>query len=151
MATQALTGWGVPMAGVQIVDGSGLDRGNRLTCHALVAVLAHGGAALQAGLAVAGKTGTLDDTFTNSPVKGRLRAKTGTLTGVKSLTGVVPAGEHLHHLRLRAQRPERAGARQGAVGPPRRGLRRLSGRPQARDVRADGTRPALLMPRSLTR
>ena len=58
------------------------------------AVLDHGGAALEAGLAVAGQTGTLDDDFTNSPVKGRLRAKTGTLTGVKSLTGVVPAGDH---------------------------------------------------------
>jgi D-alanyl-D-alanine carboxypeptidase/D-alanyl-D-alanine-endopeptidase (penicillin-binding protein 4) len=92
--TQTLTTWGVPMAGVQVVDGSGLDRGNRLTCHALVGVLDHGGAALEAGLAVAGQTGTLDDDFTNSPVKGRLRAKTGTLTGVKSLTGVVPAGDH---------------------------------------------------------
>ena len=80
--------------GAPCAHGSGLDRGNRLTCHALVAVLAHGGAPLQAGLAVAGQTGTLDDAFINSPVKGRLKAKTGTLTGVKSLTRVVPAGEH---------------------------------------------------------
>lgn len=94
VVTQLLSSWGVPMAGVQVVDGSGLDRNNRLTCRALVAVLDRGGAALEAGLAVAGETGTLDDAFAKSPVRGRLRAKTGTLTGVKSLTGVVPAGDH---------------------------------------------------------
>jgi serine-type D-Ala-D-Ala carboxypeptidase/endopeptidase (penicillin-binding protein 4) len=88
--TDTLTKWGVPMAGVVINDGSGLDRGNKLTCQALITVLSHGGpsSALAAGLATPGR-GTLDKEFLTSPVKDRLHAKTGTLNGVKSLSGFV--------------------------------------------------------------
>jgi D-alanyl-D-alanine carboxypeptidase/D-alanyl-D-alanine-endopeptidase (penicillin-binding protein 4) len=91
---QTLTGWGIPTAGVVVADGSGLDRGNRTTCRVLVSVLQHGGAPLAAGLAVAGQTGTLADAFRSSAVKGKLLAKTGTLTGVKSLTGELPVTGH---------------------------------------------------------
>ncbi len=92
--TDLLAAWGVPSAGVVVVDGSGLDRGNRATCRALVAVLQRGGAPVVAGLAIAGETGTLADAFASSPAKGRLRGKTGTLTGVKSLSGVMPVEDH---------------------------------------------------------
>jgi D-alanyl-D-alanine carboxypeptidase/D-alanyl-D-alanine-endopeptidase (penicillin-binding protein 4) len=91
---QTLAGWGVPTAGVVVADGSGLDRGNRATCRELVAVLEQGGAVVRAGLAVAGETGTLSDAFTNNPVRGKLRGKTGTLTGVKSLAGFLDVPDH---------------------------------------------------------
>ena len=45
------------------------------------------------GLATAGTTGTLSDTFNKSPVAGKLRAKTGTLLNVKSLSGYLPQKE----------------------------------------------------------
>ena len=35
--------WGIPLDGINLVDGSGLDRGDRLTCSALQAVLRHVG------------------------------------------------------------------------------------------------------------
>ena len=99
--TTTLTGWGVPMAGVTIDDGSGLSNANRLTCQALLAVLGRHTPddAFGAGLAVAGESGTLSDVFTDSPLRGRLRGKTGTLgnapynadpPAVKSLSGYVP-------------------------------------------------------------
>ena len=91
---QTLAAWGVPTEGVVVADGSGLDRGNRATCRELVAVLEQGGAAVRAGLAVAGETGTLSDAFTNNPVRGKLRGKTGTLTGVKSLAGFLDVPDH---------------------------------------------------------
>jgi serine-type D-Ala-D-Ala carboxypeptidase/endopeptidase (penicillin-binding protein 4) len=88
--TATLTSWGVPMAGVVIHDGSGLDRGDQLTCQALISTLSHGGPAsdLATGLPQPGK-GTLFDKFLGSPIKDRLRAKTGTLTGVRALSGFV--------------------------------------------------------------
>ena len=95
MVGATLKRWGIPMAGVHLVDGSGLDRGNRLTCDAILAVLAHGGptGAVAAGLPVAGRTGTLATELRGSPAVGRLRAKTGTLTGAKALSGFVDAAD----------------------------------------------------------
>ena len=72
-----------------------------MTCGAFVDVLARSGPnqALGAGLPVAGRSGTLTDVFTDSPVTGRLRAKTGTLgnapfdadpPAVKALSGYLP-------------------------------------------------------------
>ena len=96
-----LAGWGVPMDGVTIVDGSGLSSDNRLTCDTLVGVLDHlQGTPAVDGLALAGRTGTLADQFLGSPVEGRLRAKTGTLSNppaeldppeVKGLAGYLGA------------------------------------------------------------
>lgn len=99
--TSTLTGWGVPMTGVQFADGSGLSNDNRMTCQVLVDVLARSGPTdpLGAGLPVAGVSGTLSDTFTDSPVAGRMLAKTGTLgnapynadpPAVKTLAGYLP-------------------------------------------------------------
>jgi serine-type D-Ala-D-Ala carboxypeptidase/endopeptidase (penicillin-binding protein 4) len=94
--TDTLASWGVPMEGVVIHDGSGLDRGNKLTCQALISVLSHGGpgSALANGLPMPGK-GTLFDKFLTSPVKDKLQAKTGSLQGVRSLAGFVSSSpEH---------------------------------------------------------
>jgi D-alanyl-D-alanine carboxypeptidase/D-alanyl-D-alanine-endopeptidase (penicillin-binding protein 4) len=87
-----LVEWGIPLDALTFVDGSGLDRGNRLTCSSLSALLARDGGFGPAGqgLAIAGQTGTLRDVLGDSLGAGKLRGKTGTLTGAKSLSGFVP-------------------------------------------------------------
>ena len=98
---EKLAAWGVPTAGVSLVDGSGLSDASRLTCAAILGVLEHGSAtdAVGQGMPVAGATGgTLIDVFAGSPLAGKLRGKTGTLNpncnpgqlGAKSLGGYVP-------------------------------------------------------------
>jgi len=79
----------IPADGLVMVDGSGLDRSDRVSCRTLVAVLADQGASgdLAAGLSTANDVGTLFDRFVNSPAKGRVRGKTGTLNDVSSLSG----------------------------------------------------------------
>ena len=98
---EKLVAWGVPTAGVNLVDGSGLSDANRLTCAAILGVLEHGSAndAVGQGMPVAGaEGGTLVDVFADSPLAGRLHGKTGSLNpncnpgqlGAKSLGGYVP-------------------------------------------------------------
>ena len=79
----------LPTAGLAAVDGSGLDRSDRATCDLILAALQRTGTAgaLAAGLAVAGRTGTLEKRFNDPAVAGRLRAKTGSLDGVSALSG----------------------------------------------------------------
>jgi D-alanyl-D-alanine carboxypeptidase/D-alanyl-D-alanine-endopeptidase (penicillin-binding protein 4) len=82
---------GLPVSQVTLYDGSGLDRGDRLTCRVLVADLQHVGAGglVAQGLPVAGQTGTLRGRLAGTPAAGRLRAKTGTLDNVSALSGFV--------------------------------------------------------------
>jgi D-alanyl-D-alanine carboxypeptidase/D-alanyl-D-alanine-endopeptidase (penicillin-binding protein 4) len=89
---------GVPMGGARVEDGSGLARGNRLRVGTLLALLAVAGepghpelAAVLPGLPVAGFSGSLTSRFVGAaePGLGVVRAKTGTLTGVHGLAGVV--------------------------------------------------------------
>jgi D-alanyl-D-alanine carboxypeptidase/D-alanyl-D-alanine-endopeptidase (penicillin-binding protein 4) len=89
---------GVPLDGVAIYDGSGLARANRLSSQALVALLrlaADPGTPhlrpVLTGLPVAAFTGSLANRFGDGAPAGRglVRAKTGTLTGVHGLAGLV--------------------------------------------------------------
>lgn len=90
---ETLAGLGIDVSGVSLVDGSGLDRGNRATCGATLAALdlgeRDGFSALDSGLAVAGRTGTLHRRFKGGDLEGRLRAKTGSLRDVVGLVGVL--------------------------------------------------------------
>jgi D-alanyl-D-alanine carboxypeptidase/D-alanyl-D-alanine-endopeptidase (penicillin-binding protein 4) len=87
----ALAQMGIDVSTVATSDASGLDANDRITCNALYTLLSgpERDALLSAGLAVAGKTGTMFDRFVGHPAAGRLRAKTGTLEGVDGLAGYV--------------------------------------------------------------
>ena len=80
---------GIAAADLSAVDGSGLDRTDRLTCSALQRVLDQAGEASPLGQALsqAGKGGTLLKRFGATPAAGKVRAKTGSLSGVTGLAG----------------------------------------------------------------
>ena len=86
---------GVPLAGVRLVDGSGLSRLNRVTAAAVVAILEAGLArpgmrdAFVGSLAVAGVDGTLEDRLERRPARGRVIGKTGTTQVASALSGFV--------------------------------------------------------------
>ncbi|CAN5357592.1 D-alanyl-D-alanine carboxypeptidase/D-alanyl-D-alanine-endopeptidase [soil metagenome] len=89
---ERLAAWNVPLEGASLEDGSGLSRENAVSCATFTGVLAHAGAdgELADALPVAGESGTLADQLLDTPAEGLLRAKTGTLTGAKSLSGFFP-------------------------------------------------------------
>jgi PBP4 family serine-type D-alanyl-D-alanine carboxypeptidase len=86
---------GVPLAGVRIVDGSGLSLRDRLTADALVAILRHGAAdpsirdAFVTSLSVAGISGTLEHRLDRRLTRGQVIAKTGTTNAASALAGFV--------------------------------------------------------------
>jgi D-alanyl-D-alanine carboxypeptidase/D-alanyl-D-alanine-endopeptidase (penicillin-binding protein 4) len=84
---------GLDTSTLTMVDGAGLDRSNRFSCDLVQALLVGDDGTLADGLAVAGRTGTLRELFIGNPMEGRLRGKTGTLTGAKALAGTVPYAE----------------------------------------------------------
>jgi D-alanyl-D-alanine carboxypeptidase/D-alanyl-D-alanine-endopeptidase (penicillin-binding protein 4) len=107
---RTLRTWDVPMQGVRILDGSGLSAGNQVTCGALSAVLRRErDGPLPGALPVAGRSGTLSDEFVDSPIAGRLRAKTGTL-GNPPVEEDPPAVKALAGYVLQGQRRRAAGA-----------------------------------------
>jgi D-alanyl-D-alanine carboxypeptidase/D-alanyl-D-alanine-endopeptidase (penicillin-binding protein 4) len=82
---------GLPAGPLVAADGSGLDRGDRVTCSLVAGTLSRAGTTgvIAAGLPVAARTGTLTDRMKNTVAAGRLRAKTGTLKDVAALSGFV--------------------------------------------------------------
>ena len=101
-ASLATTRWmqaqGLPMTGLRVRDGSGLSRGNRLTSRSLSVLLwrmaQHPLAAYyQASMAIAGQRGTLRNTFRGTSLQGRFWGKTGTLTGVRSISGILETSD----------------------------------------------------------
>jgi len=82
----------VPLNGLHVADGSGLSRENRCTAEQLAATLAwihrhEGGALFRRSLSAAGVDGSLRRQLKDMP--GRLVGKTGTMRGVRSLSGYV--------------------------------------------------------------
>jgi serine-type D-Ala-D-Ala carboxypeptidase/endopeptidase (penicillin-binding protein 4) len=95
----SLTKLGINPANYVLVDGSGLSRRNLVTPEAYVQTLrgmarTPAASIYRASLPVAGKSGTLKGRFQGTPAEGIVQAKTGTLTGVVSLSGYVNAPKY---------------------------------------------------------
>lgn len=84
---------------IHLADGSGVSRYNLVTARQIVRLL--GWMARRedlfeswfAGLPVAGEDGTLEDRMGGSAAEGRVHAKTGSLSGVSSLSGYATAAD----------------------------------------------------------
>ncbi len=86
---EILAAAGVDTTGLNLRDGSGLSRGNRATCKTLAQTmeLTAGHAQMRNLIAVAGRYGTVGGRFRGTPFEGRIKGKTGTISGVIGLTG----------------------------------------------------------------
>ncbi|MGE0669700.1 MAG: D-alanyl-D-alanine carboxypeptidase/D-alanyl-D-alanine-endopeptidase [Parachlamydiales bacterium] len=84
---------GIDPANTVIVDGSGLSRYNLLSPHQINALLiwvdrqCPSSAEFMASLPISGVDGTLKNRMTDPAIKGKVRAKTGSLMGVSTLAG----------------------------------------------------------------
>ncbi len=100
---QTLHELGIDVDGVKLSDGSGLSRDNRLTAFMLAQLIQIAGTprfsrlrAILTGLPIAGFSGTLQDRFRHTPgTSGApdVRAKTGSLSQVSSLVGMVTTAD----------------------------------------------------------
>jgi D-alanyl-D-alanine carboxypeptidase/D-alanyl-D-alanine-endopeptidase (penicillin-binding protein 4) len=88
-------GWGIPPGDILIADGSGLSRYNLVTPDALVTILVRvaGDARLRdpfvSSLPIAGRDGSLDNRMKGTRAEGNARAKTGSFTHARALSGYV--------------------------------------------------------------
>lgn len=93
----AVASVGVDVSGARLTDGSGLGDGTSASARLITSVLTAAASpdrpelrSVITGLPVAGVQGTVADRFEQSPAAlGVAQAKTGTLTGVTALAGVV--------------------------------------------------------------
>ncbi|GAA2634682.1 D-alanyl-D-alanine carboxypeptidase/D-alanyl-D-alanine-endopeptidase [Streptomyces spororaveus] len=118
--TDRLTTLGIDTAGSRFADGSGLNRADKVSAGLLTGLLSKAAdpqrpelRPVLTGLPVAGFTGTLKARNSgSSPAAGLLRAKTGTLSGVNSLSGTVvdSSGRLLAFAFLTANTPGPEGA-----------------------------------------
>ncbi len=88
-----LTGLGVPEAEINLDDGSGLSRENRLTVNAITKVLLNlyrsgNWELFKASLAVGGEQGTIDRYFSEPKYRGKVLGKTGYISGVRAFSGI---------------------------------------------------------------
>lgn len=93
---------GIPEGDVIQTDGSGLSRRDLVTPRAFVGVLQYAQKqawfpAYLASLPVAGEDGTLNERMKEAPLAGKIHAKTGSVTHVRSLSGYAetPGGRKL--------------------------------------------------------
>ena len=99
---QTLTAWGIPAEGQQLVDGSGLSRRDVVAADTLAMVLrrmfnADNTTPWMSGFPVAGVDGTLLTRMRRTAAEKNVRAKTGSMSNIRSLAGYVTTrdGERL--------------------------------------------------------
>ena len=88
----ALVEAGFSFRALRMNDASGTDPGNQSSCEDLIRIVntIHIKTRLsENGFAIAGRTGTLSARYNNTPAQDRVHAKTGSITGVASMTGYV--------------------------------------------------------------
>ncbi len=86
---------GIDTLSLNVADGSGLSRDNRCTARQLARTIAWihtqpGGQLFYDSLSIAGKDGSLRKRLTD--LSGAVRGKTGTMHGIRTLSGYVDAG-----------------------------------------------------------
>jgi D-alanyl-D-alanine carboxypeptidase/D-alanyl-D-alanine-endopeptidase (penicillin-binding protein 4) len=91
---QRLLSWGIAAEGFQLVDGSGLSRRDVLAADTLLTILARmydpsGMSPWMTALPIGGLDGTLAGRMKGTPGENNVRAKTGTMSNVRSLAGYV--------------------------------------------------------------
>nr|WP_244279570.1 D-alanyl-D-alanine carboxypeptidase [Synechococcus sp. UW179A] len=95
-ASRATERWmfeqGLPIQGLRVADGSGLSRNNRVTSNTIAALLMRMdqhpfSAYYKSSMAIAGQRGTLRNLYRGTVLDGRFRGKTGTISGVRSISG----------------------------------------------------------------
>ncbi len=94
-----LEGWGIEPGGFSLADGSGMSRYNEIAPSALVRLLRRVSQLSDAGafidaLPVSSVDGTLSRRFLSTAASRTVRAKTGSLSGVRALAGFVEDGDH---------------------------------------------------------
>ena len=97
-----LQSWGIAADAQQLIDGSGLSRRNVVSADVMLSVLARMHDAtnmspFMTALPVAASDGTLETRMRDTPAAGNVRAKTGTMSNIRSLAGYVTTrdGERL--------------------------------------------------------
>jgi serine-type D-Ala-D-Ala carboxypeptidase/endopeptidase (penicillin-binding protein 4) len=84
---------GVPTPGLRLYDGSGLSPDDRVAAITLARLLADNEPSLYLLLPLGGREGTVED-YDFTTALGRVRAKSGHLSGVSSLAGYVTTYHH---------------------------------------------------------
>lgn len=88
------------LTNASIVDGAGISRYNLVSPQQISQLLyfAYHNAAiapfLMTSLPIAGKDGTLQDRMTAMDIQGKVKAKTGSMTGISALSGYVSTAQH---------------------------------------------------------
>ena len=97
-----LRSWGLSDDSYQLVDGSGLSRRDAISPDALLVVLRRmydpaGTSPFMTALPIAGADGSLEARMKGTAAEGNVRAKTGTMSNIRSLAGYVTTrnGERL--------------------------------------------------------
>jgi D-alanyl-D-alanine carboxypeptidase/D-alanyl-D-alanine-endopeptidase (penicillin-binding protein 4) len=91
--------WGIAAGGLIQRDGSGLSRYDFVTAETLVAILSHVWAddrlraPFEASLPVLGRDGTLSNRLKGTSAEGMVRAKTGSMSQVRALSGYVTSAD----------------------------------------------------------
>jgi D-alanyl-D-alanine carboxypeptidase/D-alanyl-D-alanine-endopeptidase (penicillin-binding protein 4) len=113
---------GIGESDVNLDDGSGLSRNDLISANTTVQLLTYMSrhkyfAQFRDALPIAGVDGTLSTRMRGTPAQGNLRAKTGSLSSVASLSGYVTtaAGEHLVFSMMLNNYPDASAVRRDSI------------------------------------